>query len=143
MEKFNPKLYEILGRLPHDTSQDEIKKAYRAFAKIYHPDKNPNDIVYAKEMMSKINEAYETLSNPVKREEYNKKLIEYNNIRENHEKIINERKKQEKEKHQKARTKYYSQNQNLKTSSPLSGIVNTILFFVILTMLFSAFTDKK
>ena len=74
MKKFNPKLYEILGRIPENATPAEIKKAFRTLAKIYHPDKKQDDPVYAKEMMSKLNEAYEILSNPMKRVAYDSEL---------------------------------------------------------------------
>jgi len=60
--------YKIL-QIEQTASQDEIKASYRKLALKYHPDKNPNDIV-AEEKFKKINEAYEVLSNPEKKEEY-------------------------------------------------------------------------
>ena len=56
--------YKILGVSP-DASDEEIKKAYRALAKKYHPDLNPGDENAAK-MMQKINAAYEQIKNPQK-----------------------------------------------------------------------------
>ena len=56
--------YKILG-LEKDASADDIKKAYRHMAKIYHPDLHPND-PDIHEKMNAINEAYDMLTNPAK-----------------------------------------------------------------------------
>jgi DnaJ-class molecular chaperone len=60
--------YNILGILKTST-QDEIKKAYRKMQMKWHPDRNPGS-QEAIQMTQKINEAYETLGNEKKREEY-------------------------------------------------------------------------
>jgi molecular chaperone DnaJ len=60
--------YEVLG-VNKDASADEIKKSYRALAKKYHPDKNPNDKA-AEEHFKEIQEAYDVLGDPPKRVEY-------------------------------------------------------------------------
>lgn len=60
--------YKILG-VDEKSSQDEIKKAYRGLSFKYHPDKNPNN-PEATSIFQKISEAYETLGDPQKREEY-------------------------------------------------------------------------
>lgn len=60
--------YEILG-VPRDASSDEIKKMYRRLARQYHPDLNPGDKV-AEEKFKDIGEAYEVLSDPNKRSQY-------------------------------------------------------------------------
>ncbi len=51
--------YDILGVSPADTDK-EIKSAYRALAKKYHPDANPGSS-YAAEKMREINEAYDKI----------------------------------------------------------------------------------
>lgn len=60
--------YEILG-VPRDASSDEIKKMYRRLARQYHPDLNPGDKA-AEEKFKDIGEAYEVLSDPNKRSQY-------------------------------------------------------------------------
>ena len=60
--------YNILG-VPETASKDEIKKAYRSLSLKLHPDRNPNNSE-AVSKFQKINEAYETLGDEQKREEY-------------------------------------------------------------------------
>ena len=66
--------YEILG-VSKDATQAEIKAAYRKLAKKWHPDKHQDDKNFQDEMMKKINEAYEILSDPVKRRKYDSENI--------------------------------------------------------------------
>lgn len=58
--------YEILGVAP-DASADDIRRAFRARAKMHHPDTMSG----TQEAMVQLNEAYETLRDPVRRTVYN------------------------------------------------------------------------
>lgn len=56
--------YKVLGLSPNATD-DEVKRAYRALAKKYHPDLNPGDQEAARRMQE-VNEAYDQIKNPEK-----------------------------------------------------------------------------
>jgi len=62
--------YEILG-VSRNATIEEIKKAYRKIALKYHPDRNPGDKV-AEEKFKEAAEAYSVLSDPNKREKYDR-----------------------------------------------------------------------
>ena len=75
--------YKILN-VSINANNDEIKKAFRALAKKYHPDRNPDD----KDALAKfqeVNEAYEVLSNEESRKKYDQNISGFksrNNDRE-------------------------------------------------------------
>jgi DnaJ-class molecular chaperone len=62
--------YAILG-VGRSATEKEIKQAYRRLARKYHPDVNPGDKA-AEAKFKEINEAYEVLSDPVKRQKYDR-----------------------------------------------------------------------
>ena len=73
--------YKILGIAEFETAEN-IKSAYRKLARQWHPDiagETPDAILRFKE----INEAYEVLSNKIKKEEYDRARRFYNYAKNN------------------------------------------------------------
>jgi len=62
--------YKILG-VKKNATKEEISQAFRNLARKYHPDVNPDD-KSAEEKFKEINEAHEVLSDPGKREKYDR-----------------------------------------------------------------------
>lgn len=68
--------YEILN-IEQNASQEEIKKSYRKLAMLHHPDRNQGKKI-SEDKFKKINEAYDTLSDPMKRKTYDDSLFSTN-----------------------------------------------------------------
>lgn len=66
--------YQNLGLSPSATP-DEIKKAYRKLAKVYHPDHNPKR-KSAEARFKLLQQAYDVLSDPEQRQQYDQFLSE-------------------------------------------------------------------
>lgn len=82
--------YEIL-EVSQNASKEVIDRAYKVLAKKYHPDlQQPNQRKSAEEKLKKINEAYEILSDEIKRKQYNEKLFREINIQ--NKKVLDETK---------------------------------------------------
>ena len=75
--------YKTLG-IPSDATPEEIKKAYRDLSKENHPDTNDSD----GRLQSELNEAYETLSDPIKRKQYDEDTPEARIIKQADEMIL-------------------------------------------------------
>ncbi len=65
--------YKILG-VGHTATEDEVKKAYRRLAREYHPDVNPSPDAEAN--FKEINLAYATLSDSLKRADYDQEIAD-------------------------------------------------------------------
>ena len=65
--------YQVLG-IDKGASQEEIKKAFRRMASLYHPDHNPQNPGEAEEKFKEINQAYEVLGDGARRRQYDRLL---------------------------------------------------------------------
>lgn len=75
--------YELLN-VSETASASEIKKAYKALVKKYHPDVYEGDKSFAEKKLKEINQAYEILSDQASRAEYDRVL---NSVREETSKL--------------------------------------------------------
>lgn len=157
MQNFNPNLYDILGRIPRHATLKDIKTAYRELAKHYHPDKNPHDPVGAAEKMTSLNEAYEILSNPKKREEYNEMLRKHDENLRRQEEAKRQRHEEERKRREAAErsrkaaeqaqrnAKTHTASEKLKRNQnedAIAGLAGVALATVALGLLFAALSDE-
>jgi molecular chaperone DnaJ len=63
--------HEVLG-VSRDAGADDLKKAYRRLALKFHPDKNPDDRPGAEDRFKELSEAYQVLSDPERRAQYDR-----------------------------------------------------------------------
>ena len=68
-----PDYYQIL-EIGRDATAPEIKRAFRRLAKRYHPDKNPEQIVFAEQMFREVCRAYNTLRDKKQKSDYDQTL---------------------------------------------------------------------
>jgi molecular chaperone DnaJ len=66
--------YAVLGLL-RTAEPVVVKAAYKALAQRYHPDRFPGDADFAKSRMADLNEAYRVLSNPQRRQAYDREMM--------------------------------------------------------------------
>ena len=69
----DPNYYEVLNVSPTGLTPIRLKRAYRTLAMKYHPDKNPNS-KEANEKFILVSHAFEVLSDPKRREEYDREI---------------------------------------------------------------------
>src|SRR5262245_52836921 len=66
-------LYHVLG-LSREASEQQVKAAFRALARRFHPDVNAGDQI-AEQRFKEVNQAYETLADPKARVAYDRALV--------------------------------------------------------------------
>lgn len=71
--------YEIL-EISSDATTEEIRQAYFEQARQYHPDTNPGEL--AREWFYQVQEAYETLSDPSRRKQYDESIKGRKNLKD-------------------------------------------------------------
>lgn len=96
--------YQILG-IERNSSLPEIKKAYRKLATKFHPDKNGGDKFF-EERFKEIQEAYEVLTTPLKKERYDNEYDVFYNKQKTHQTTSNNNKTEYKQ------SKSYTEKEN-------------------------------
>lgn len=108
--------YDILG-IPHDASQEEIRKAYLEQIKFFHPDVFDGPPEVASLKSAQLNEAYEILKNPQKRQAYDFKLFgeEQSKERKEQKNQNNQNREQKKENNQEEKRRMDQRGRKKKT----------------------------
>lgn len=96
--------YQILG-IERNSSLPEIKKAYRKLATKFHPDKNGGDKFF-EERFKEIQEAYEVLTIPLKKERYDNEYDVFFNKQKAHQTTSNKNQTENKQ------SKSYTEKEN-------------------------------
>lgn len=65
--------YYAVLQIKSDAPEEDIKKAYKLLARKWHPDKNPDNQKESTKQFKEISEAYQVLSDPIKRREYDQR----------------------------------------------------------------------
>ncbi|MDK3025456.1 J domain-containing protein [Cupriavidus taiwanensis] len=73
--------YDTL-QVAKSASDGVIRAAYRSLSQRYHPDKHPDKLQWANQMMVRLNEAYGVLSDPSRRAAYDRRLAEHEATRQ-------------------------------------------------------------
>lgn len=110
--------YEIL-EVDKKASDEIIKVAYKSLVKKYHPDLQGNqEKVIAEDTIKLINEAYDVLSDPIKREEYDRTLMSDTISADDYNYVVNENINLKKQLNyiQEKYYNFYAQNQNIKNN---------------------------
>lgn len=80
--------YDLLG-IERNSSDDQIKSAYRKLSMKFHPDKNSGEAFFS-DIFRQINEAYQVLSEPITKRNYDAKLSEFENSEKNSQKAYSD-----------------------------------------------------
>lgn len=92
--KYNPSFYRTLG-LDKTATEIMIKKAYKTLAIHFHPDKNQENIHWANEKFQELSTAYEVLSSPTTKKDYDVLLTQFENQQKEKERKAADAKKRQ------------------------------------------------
>ena len=107
----NKNYYDWL-EISKKASPEVIEKAYKALVKKYHPDLQEGNKSEAEDILKKINEAYDVLSDSAKREQYDATLIDDSVAKEDYDKLKQELNNLKQTPSQNNSQKHYTQTVN-------------------------------
>jgi curved DNA-binding protein CbpA len=119
--------YEILGLTP-EASPEDIHKTYIKLAKQYHPDHNDN---LDDRHMIELNQIYEILSNPIKKQEYDARFKPTNTYDFTKARESNAPNRQPKERVVKQKSSFSKQFKTVLTAIIWVGITYLALYFIV------------